>query len=254
MRLNFIFFGLFLLGLGFYLGNAQTTEEWFEKGNAAYTNAAYKQAIEAYLKSLEEGQHSTALYYNLGSAYYRMNAVAESIYYFEKGLTLAPNDPDLKNNILFAKNMTVDAIEELPQTQVAQFQSRLLSALSLPHWTWLSLLLVWLFALFMTGYLWLQSSRVKKQLFVIGLIFGVLGVASYFAANAKNNKLQSEQYGIVFSERIEVNNEPNRRSEIQFTLHEGTKVQILEQFQEWQKIRIANGAEGWVSDANIRPL
>lgn len=254
MRLNFTFFGMLLLGLGLYQGNAQTAEEWFQKGNTAYTNAAYKQAVEAYLKSLEEGEHSAALYYNLGSAYYRMNAVAESIYYFEKGLALAPDDPDLNNNILFAKNMTVDAIEELPQTQVAQFQSKFLSVLSLQHWTWLSLLLVWLFALFITGYLWFQSSRVKKQLFVSALLFGTLGIAAYFAANTKNSQLQSEQYGIVFSERIEVNNEPNRRSEIQFTLHEGTKVQILEQFQEWQKIRIANGAEGWVSDANIRSL
>ena len=67
-------------------------------------------------------------------------------------------------------------------------------------------------------------------------------------------KLHSEQFGIVFSEVIQVNNEPNQRSEVQFILHEGTKVQILEQFQDWQKIRIANGAEGWVSGAMIREL
>ena len=233
---------------------AQAAEEWFKKGNTAYTNAAYKQAIEAYEKALETGQHSAALYHNLGSSYYRLNQVAESIYYFEKGLVLAPNDPDLNNNILFAKNMTVDAIEELPQTQVKQFQNQILAALSMTQWSWLILVLIWLFALFFIAYLWMQSSKVKKRLFVSALLFGLMGGLSFVIASQKNTLLESQQYGIVFSERMDVNNEPNTRSEIQFTLHEGTKVQILEVFENWQKIRIANGAEGWVSGADIKIL
>ena len=233
---------------------AQTAEEWFKKGNTAYTNAAYKQAIEAYEKALETGQHSAALYHNLGSSYYRLNQVAESIYYFEKGLVLAPSDPDLNNNILFAKNMTVDAIEELPQTQVKQFQNQILAALSMTQWSWLTLVLVWLFALLFIAYLWMQSSKVKKRLFVSALFFGLMGGLSFVIASQKNTLLESQQYGIVFSERMDVNNEPNTRSEIQFTLHEGTKVQILEVFENWQKIRIANGAEGWVSGADIKKL
>lgn len=233
---------------------AQTAEEWFKKGNTAYTNAAYKQAIEAYEKALETGQHSAALYHNLGSSYYRLNQVAESIYYFEKGLVLAPSDPDLNNNILFAKNMTVDAIEELPQTQVKQFQNQILAALSMTQWSWLTLVLIWLFALLFIAYLWMQSSKVKKRLFVSALLFGLMGGLSFVIASQKNTLLESQQYGIVFSERMDVNNEPNTRSEIQFTLHEGTKVQILEVFENWQKIRIANGAEGWVSGADIKIL
>ncbi len=233
---------------------AQTAEEWFKKGNTAYTNAAYKQAIEAYEKALETGQHSAALYHNLGSSYYRLNQVAESIYYFEKGLVLAPSDPDLNNNILFAKNMTVDAIEELPQTQVKQFQNQILAALSMTQWSWLTLVLIWLFALLFIAYLWMQSSKVKKRLFVSALLFGLMGGFSFVIASQKNTLLESQQYGIVFSERMDVNNEPNTRSEIQFTLHEGTKVQIVEVFENWQKIRIANGAEGWVSGADIKIL
>lgn len=39
-----------------------------------------------------------------------------------------------------------------------------------------------------------------------------------------------------------------------FLLHQGAKVQILDSLQDWQKIRIANGAEGWVKGAAIRAL
>jgi SH3-like domain-containing protein len=48
--------------------------------------------------------------------------------------------------------------------------------------------------------------------------------------------------------------EPNTRAEVLFLLHEGTKVQMLDKLQEWQKIRIANGSEGWVKDGEIRDL
>jgi SH3-like domain-containing protein len=41
---------------------------------------------------------------------------------------------------------------------------------------------------------------------------------------------------------------------MQFLLHEGTKVEVLDELQDWQKIRIANGAEGWVKGAKIRLL
>jgi len=86
------------------------------------------------------------------------------------------------------------------------------------------------------------------------VVFGIVGIACFLITSKKNALLESEQYGIVFSEIIEVNNEPNNRSEIQFTLHEGTKVQIVDVFENWQKIRIANGAEGWVSGADIKAL
>ena len=150
--------------------------------------------------------------------------------------------------------MTLDAIEKLPQTQITAFNNKLMGMMNTNQWVWLTLLLVWLFSILLIIYLWIQSSKSKKQLFVSALVLGLLGVVSYTITSTKYMKLHSEQFGIVFSEVIQVNNEPNQRSEVQFILHEGTKVQILEQFQDWQKIRIANGAEGWVSGAMIREL
>ena len=166
MRIQrFTFIIAFLCGTTVLIG--QSAEEWFQKGNTAYTNAAYKQAQEAYLKALEAGEESAALYYNLGNTYYRMNQVAESIYYFEKGLMLDPDDADLKNNILFAKNMTVDAIEKLPITQIAAWQQAWMSIFSLQQWSLLSVLFIWFFFFLMIAYLLQKAVRTKKRLFIL---------------------------------------------------------------------------------------
>ena len=51
---------------------------------------AYQKAISFYEQTLKMGQHSAALYYNLGNANYRLNKVAESVYYFEKAMLMRP--------------------------------------------------------------------------------------------------------------------------------------------------------------------
>jgi SH3-like domain-containing protein len=37
-------------------------------------------------------------------------------------------------------------------------------------------------------------------------------------------------------------------------LHEGTKIEWLDTLEEWNKIRIANGSEGWIKNAQLRSL
>jgi SH3-like domain-containing protein len=36
-----------------------------------------------------------------------------------------------------------------------------------------------------------------------------------------------------------------------FMLHEGTKVDVLDQINDWKKIKIANGNVGWTQEENL---
>jgi SH3-like domain-containing protein len=51
---------------------------------------------------------------------------------------------------------------------------------------------------------------------------------------------------IIFSKEIDINNAPTENSENIFTLHEGTKVLVLDSVDNWRKIRIADGKTGWI--------
>ena len=79
-------------------------------------------------------------------------------------------------------------------------------------------------------------------------------IGSLFIAVIKSDNTSDTTYGLLFNDKIEVWAEPNSRAEVLFLLHEGTKVQMLDQLQEWQKIRIANGSEGWIKNAKVRSL
>jgi SH3-like domain-containing protein len=76
-----------------------------------------------------------------------------------------------------------------------------------------------------------------------------------FISFKKYNIQNNFQYAIVFDETVEVNLEPNNNSEVLFELHEGTKIEILEDFDEdWIKIKLADGQIGWVIKNQIKVI
>ena len=112
----------------------------FEAANKAYNDENFPEAIKQYKSILETGNHSAAVYYNLANAYYKSNEIGPSIYYFEKALQLSPKDEDVLNNLAFAKNMTIDAIESLPKTQFAKFVSSITEMFTYNQWAWITVI------------------------------------------------------------------------------------------------------------------
>jgi len=57
---------------------------------------------------------------------------------------------------------------------------------------------------------------------------------------------KKNQPAIVFSEKAQIKNAPTFNSEDVFTLHEGTKVMVLDEVDDWYKIKLSDGKIGWV--------
>jgi tetratricopeptide (TPR) repeat protein len=226
----------------------------FEQGNTAYNEGDFSKAVSLYEQTLLTGKHSAELYFNLGNAYYRLNKVAESIYYYEKAKQLDPKNEDFKVNSAFAQNMTIDAIEPLPESQLSQFQKALYALANTSIWSKIVILFVWLFVIFFSIYLFNKTAKLKRLFFVLSLFSIVLFMGSFTIKFFANAQKDNKEYAIIFSSEINSWSEPNLRAEIQFTLHEGTKVELLDSLDEWKKIRIANGSEGWIKNPYLKSL
>ena len=90
MKLNIIT----LLFFSFCIGQ---NAELFDKGNDLYNQGRYLEATESYSDIIKDGKHSSELYYNMGNSYYKLNDIANSIFYFEKSLLLDPNNNETIN-------------------------------------------------------------------------------------------------------------------------------------------------------------
>lgn len=227
----------------------------FNQANTLYIEGKYQEAISVYETILENGEHSAELYYNLGNAYYKLNSIAPSIYYYEKALKLNPKDKDIQNNLAFAKNMTIDAIEPVPSVGLNRFMKSIINMFDFDTWAKLSVGFVFLFVVLFLMYYLSYSTGKKRILFLSSFLsLTVMFICLFFAF--QNYSLdKNDNPAIVFSKESQVKTEPNLRSENAFFLHEGTKVQILEIFdEEWTKIKIADGKTGWIASEDIKPL
>lgn len=225
----------------------------FEEGNSAYAEGNYQEAIEKYRSILDQGQTAPAVHFNLANAHYKLNHVASSIYHYEKALQLAPGDEDIRNNLAFAQNMTIDDIEAVPETGFsAIFEDK--AALDISEWAWLGIFFMFLFVVCFLGYYFSRKPVVKRILFILGLFFLLLGIAAVAVGYTKQDIQEKRSFAIIFSEEAEVRSEPNTRSPEVFNLHEGTKVRILEEFQGWTRIRIQNGNQGWMEEVHFKRL
>lgn len=244
---------LYLL-LFFSSGLFAQSSALFEEANAAYADGNYEEAVEKYNQILENDETAVAVHYNLGNTHYKLNHIAPSIYHYEKALQMAPEDEDVQNNIIFARNMALDAIEETPETEISGWMRSGLSAFSISGWGWTGIAFMLLFVMFFLIYYFSSRTLLKRIFFIAAMVCVVFAVGSIFMGYSSKNLQESQDFAIIFSEEVEVRNEPNTRSSEAFILHEGTKVEVLEDFQEWSKIELANGNQGWMLQETFKRL
>lgn len=230
------------------------SENAFDRANEAYNEGDFVKAADLYLEIIDKGEHSAELYFNLGNAYYKLNQIAPSIYYYEKALLLKPNDEEIKNNLAYSQNMTLDAIETLPQTGLSQFYKRFTTVLSYDQWAKTAVFFMILFVLLYIAFYFFRYSTRKRVAFIssiVALFFSILAVVFAFI---EFDSFNSDNPAIIFAEESQVKTEPNDRSQQAFVLHEGTKVNVIEELNEWKKISLADGNTGWISAENIKLL
>lgn len=219
-----------------------------------YQKERYEEAIVAYESVLGTKQHSAELYFNLGNCYYKLNKVAPAIYNYEKALVLNPDDAEIHNNLKFAQKLQIDEIKVVPQVGFSKMVHDFTSAFHYNTWALISVGLSTLFLLFFIGYYFSQITLSKRIFFIGMFVLILLLLVSVSAAISEKNHYEREKPAIVFAEMVLVKSEPQKASNTVFTLHEGTKVFVLETLDNWKKIQLTDGTEGWIDKSAVREV
>lgn len=229
-------------------------EEAFELGNTFYKEAKYEEAVSQWESVLKAGNQSAAVYFNLGNAHYKLNEIAPSIYYYEKALRLAPNDADIKTNLVLAQNQTIDAIEPLPQSIFSKWYNSTVGMFTFEGWAVVSVILIVLFTVSFLLYYYSQQSVRKRIMFTVSALLFIAITASTSFSFLSFSDAEKDRSAIIFAESVQVKNEPALRSNTIFTIHEGTKVQIIDEDDDWYRIELADGKDGWMLKSDLKEL
>ena len=80
-----------------------------------------------------------------------------------------------------------------------------------------------------------------------GAIFFVLAIF-LFAKIKEENFTKS---GIIVAEKIDARSGPKDDYLLQFTLHEGAKVNIIKEAQGWYEVELSKDLKGWISKTSV---
>ena len=242
-----------ILNIILLLSNTQGTDSIFDQSNAFYTDGKYQMAIDGYKDILNSGFESAELYYNLGNAFYKLNNIPESNFFYEKARSISPTDEDILINLSYAQNLRIDKIEKLPITQTQNLKINILNLLSERGWSVLLIILAWIACVSFVLYLSVNNSG-NKRIFFTQFIILMIGFIVVFTINYEKKNLNNEKFAIIYDKEIEVWSEPNKISELKFLLHEGTKVKQVDTIQDWVNIQLENGTLGWIQSSSIKTL
>ena len=250
-----LYLWVFILLFAAQNGHGQgQSDNWFDQGNQLYKNEQYNEAILRWEAVLESGVHSAAIYYNMANAYYHLNDLASSIYYYEKALELSPGDGEIKANRAYVQNALVDVIREQPKTLFQKWDEASAQLLSVNTWAWLGLFFMGLFVFVVIRFNWVETPAAKRFSFVMSVLSIMLFAASIYLGVKTQSYKQKYRWAIVFAQEMSVRSGPRLSDEALFELHAGTKLRLLQTQDEWQEIELADGRRGWVSSQEIKVL
>ena len=226
----------------------------FASGNASYNKGQYKEALTTYQKVFDAGYESAALYFNMGNASYKTGDIPSALLYYGKAHRLSPGDEDINFNIRFVNLKTTDKIDEAPEFFVNKWWRGFILALSANVLGWLSVLLVLLASGILTLYFFTTSVAIKKSSFYGAVILFALGAFTIFIAGMQVSYFNGHKEAIVFSPSVTVKSGPVEKAGALFVIHDGTKVNVLDNNNGWIKIKLANGNEGWIKTGDVKEI
>lgn len=228
------------------LGQSATYQNWVDSATVAYTNQQYDKAVMYYEQVLSHGLTSADLHYNLGNAYYKQGLLVESILHFEKALKYNPSHDDARFNLNLANNSITDRITQPTEPFYQRWYKQLWQSMPADSWANISIIGFIILIVCITGFIFTNSIVLKKIVLPVAALALLLSAAALKLGSQAKNYSTDTKMAIVFEYSLNVKSSPDNSGTNLFTIHEGLKVEIVENLGEWSRISIADGRMGWV--------
>lgn len=224
------------------------------EGNELYKKGMFSQAAAKYQQVADSGFVSSGLFFNLGNAYYKANDNKRAILYYEKARLLNPRDKDLNYNLALAKSRVVDKINNIPDLFFMEWIRSFRDQFAVDSWAVYS---ITFFILALAGfalYFFTYRLRLKKTGFWTGAGALFFALVTFLFASSAHNSQVKQRTAIIFVKGVTVKSTPSETGTNLFILHEGTKVKIIDKVDNWHKIKIPDGNQGWVNETDLAKI
>jgi len=239
-----LFVGLSLIGAVPILAQSEVSPtEAMARANQHYEAGEFAEAISIYTAIIEAGVGNSDLYYNLANAYFKQGELGRAIVNYRRAQQLAPRDSDIATNLAMARSQTIDKLDD--ETGLGNLVQTAEEWLTLNEAAVLALI-VWV----LICYFAVLTILLPRQRRIFGWVMVTLGVLLMIGVFSIANRLYTEwRYpaAVVVAQEVEITSGPGDAEQylVEFNLHSGAEVNILESRPAWRRVMLPGDLQGW---------
>lgn len=206
----------------------------------------YQRAALRYERIVRDGGiRNGKLFYNLGNAYFKAQDLGRAILNYRRAERYIPGDPNLRQNLAYARSRLQDRFEQEQRTQV-------LRTLLFFHYDFPPGLRMTLLAVF-SGLFWgLAALRLFRRQWAPGWALGGLAIAGLLMLGSLVVEATAVQpvEGVILSPQVTARKGDGESYEPSFTepLHAGTEFRLLEERNGWYRVELPDGRTCWIPE------
>ncbi len=243
-----VYFLIFFIFTGISMA-VNRPEELYKKGNSSYENGDYEKAVSFYEELIRIDKISPEVFYNLGNSCFKLKKIGKAILNYERALRIDPRDKDTQLNLKLTKEMTVDKINTFERGFVLNIPLFVYDRVNIDElslicsFLYLDIILILIFSIFF----------IAKRRFMF-YTAGVFGAVFFIFLIVLFTKIRNENFtktGIIVAEKSDARSGPKENYLLQFTLHEGTKISIVKEAQDWYEIELSKDLKGWIPKTSV---
>lgn len=215
--------------------------------DALYEKGNYEEAAAAYESLLKLEGLAAEVYYNLGNCYYKLDKIPFAVLNYERALLLDPGDGDIRANLALARGKTVDKVVPPSEMFFVTWWRDLTNCMSMDSWTIVGFSAFILMLIGILVYRFVPQLLARKIGFYSAMFLFALVIIANFAAFSQHRDLTHRNTAVILAPSVVVKSSPSDRSTDLFLIHEGSKVEILDNsMKEWMEVKFEEGKQGWI--------
>lgn len=224
----------------------------WEEGVTAFNDNKFAQAASCWESIHSSGKSSPELFYNLGNAYFKQGNYPRAVLNYERALKMDPSYKDARYNLDFTSNFVQDKIEPVPEFILKTFARNVSRMFDSNTWAWLFIIFLALTLVMVVLFIMAPKPASRKWGFFSGIFFFILSLCCLGFSAWQKSDFSKADGAIIMAPVTTVKSSPSDDGgKNLFILHEGSKVQIIDEVGGWKNISLADGRQGWIKDSDL---
>lgn len=234
---------------------ADSLEEIFERGNAAFFRGDYDAAAREYRALTDAGVVDPDVTYNLAATEARRGNYGEAIQLFERTLVLRPGDDDAERALESVRNYLgrrraegrgEAELETRPPLGEALFGGVSIDALGV-----LAIAFDLLLFIALCGLLFARRETTRLALGIAAVVTAIGLTVSGAGLMVRSGWFDEGEPAVILAERAPLREGPDAHARERHSALEGTRAWVLETDRGWSLVRVPNVGEGWVAEGEV---